>query len=221
MRTAWPVILFFTFAFTGYKFAISSWGGVVYVYLGEDRSPAAVRNSRDFSEMSYRNLGAPVEAQLISEAEVEVRDGTVGIYLGNPLLKSSGHFEFACRVQDREGIYDRIVLTFMGVGISTSGDTAELVVEAPCESRDIAWALEPIWIPIEQVTRGPAENAEFETEGDQPVSIELKHMPGEWPPQWVLSQVKFYRASEMEGALVIDAQQMRSARASLLSFDTP
>lgn len=221
MRTVWPVILFFIFVHSGYKFAISSWGGVVYVYLGEDRSPAAVRNARDYSEMSYRNLGAPVEAQLVSEAEVEVREGSVGVYLGNPLLKTSGHLEFACRVLDREGIYDRLELTFMGTGISTSGDTAEMVVEGPCEARDIAWALEPIWIPIQQITRAPAEDAELETEGDHPISVELKHMPGEWPPQWVLSRVKLYRSTEMENALVIEAHQMRSSRAALLSFDTP
>ncbi len=221
MRTTGAVILFCTFVLSGYKFAISTWGGVVYVYLGEERAPAAVRNSADYSEMSYRNLGASVEEQLVSEAEVEMREGAAGIYLGNPLLRAAEGLEFACQVKDRAGIYDRVELSFMGTGISTSGETAELIVEAPCESRDIAWALEPIWIPIRQIVSQPAKDADYQTEGEHPVKFHLRHMPDEWPPQWVLARVKLFRSDDEEVFLEIDAQKMRSARASLLTFDTP
>ncbi len=221
MRTTWTVILFCTFVFAGYKFAISSWGGVVYVYLGEERAPAAIRNSSDYSEVSHRNLGAPVEAQLVSEAEVAVREGAVGIYLGNPLLRTTEGLEFACQVKGREGVYDRIEMSFMGTGISTSGDTAELIVEAPCEAGEQAWALAPIWIPIKQIVSVAAKDADYQTDSEHPVTIHLRHVADEWPPQWVLSRVKLFRADDDENFLELDAQKMRVARSALLSFDTP
>lgn len=221
MRSLAAVILFFSFIFGGYKFATLSWGGTVYVYLGEERSPAAVRNTSDYSEVSYRNLGAAPEVQLIAEAEVEMREGSAGIYLGNPLFRTTRGNEFGCRVKEREGLYDRVELHFIGSGISTSGDTAEMIVEAPCESVDLAWALQPVWIPIQQIVSGPAKDMDLAVDGEHPVNVRLRHMPDEWPPQWVLTKVKLYRADDGEYFFEADSEKMRFARHSLLFFETP
>lgn len=219
MRPILTVIVFISSVICGYKLAIQSWGGTVYVYLGEERSPAAVHGSAGLSPVNRRAVGASVFAQLIGDAELVKKDGSIGIFLGNPLLKTQSGNEFACRVKGREGLYDRVEMSFMGVGISTSGDTPEMIVEAPCESLDESTRIAPIWVPVKQIFATPAADADFKTEGDHPVNIRVRNIPDDWPPQWVLSRVKLYRADDGEYFLEAGGADMKNARPSLLSFE--
>ncbi len=220
MRPILTVLVFFSSVFCGYKLAIQSWGGTIYVYLGEERSPAAVRQSSSYLAVNGQAVGASVHAQLIADAELVKRDGSVGVYLGNPLLKTHSGNEFACRVKDREGLYDRVEMTFMGVGVSTSGDTPEMIVEAPCESQEDATRIAPIWIPVKQILSSQAQDADFKTDEDHPVNIRVRNITDSWPPQWVLSRVKMYRADDGEYFLEVGGAEMRNARPALLSFDS-
>ena len=45
-----------------------SWGGAVYVYVGERRAPASVRTSSDYSAIDRQSLYRSVHAQLMASA---------------------------------------------------------------------------------------------------------------------------------------------------------
>lgn len=220
MRSSVAVVLFCTLLVIGYKFAIQSWDGIVYVYLGQERAPAAVRSMSDYSAVKRRAIGASVHEQIMSEAESEKRNGQVGIHLGNPLIRTHSGNEFGCRFPGREGVYDRIELTFVGTGISVSGDNAEMIVEAPCESGGDATVLNPIWIPLKEILARPAEDISIPAAIENGTNIQLRHLAGEWPPQWVLSKVKLYRNDDGEYFLEVSSEKMRFARSSMLSIDS-
>ncbi len=201
----------------GYCLAIQSWGGGVYVYLGEERSPAAVRKMTDYSEVPRQSLHQAAHQQLLQGAEIEKKDGSVGVRLGNPLVRNeNGASDFACRVRGREGLYDRVEMTFTGTGISEGGELAQMVIDSPCESAQEVSALSTIWIPMKEITALKAEDGDFDYDA---VKIHLLHIPGQWPDNWVLSSVRMFKADDAQPEWKVDAQTLRSSGRELMSFD--
>jgi len=216
MRSLTVIILFIAFAGTGYCLAVRSWGGGVYVYLGEERAPAAVRSLNDYSEVKRDSLYKSAHRQMLDEAEVERRDGHVGLHLGNPLMKNeSGGSMFACKVRGREGLYDRIEMTFTGVGVSESGHNAEMVVETPCEAASEASLLSTIWLPMNEIQAGSPSDRSLTFES---LSVKLTHVPSVWPENWVLSSVRVFHREGANPELRVEGAKMREARQSLLQF---
>ena len=125
---------FFIFALaTGYWVSVESWNGAVYVYIGEQRSPASNRSMRDYSALDRKALSKSIHKQLLASAKVTERNGFMGVTLGHPLFKrAKGTGEFACPVQGRAGVFDRVELTFVGIGVSDSGEAPLMLVEAEC-----------------------------------------------------------------------------------------
>lgn len=128
---------------------------------------------------------------------------------------------FACQVQGRTGLFDRVELTFWGVGVSVSGDAPRLIVDTECsaESEDIG-LLQTIWIPMQSVIAAGARDQELEFLEQNPIYIRLEHMPDEWPKSWMLHDVRFYRITDPDDSLSLGMDQIRSARPELLFFDT-
>ena len=114
----------------GFYLNDQAWDGKVFVYVGEDRSPSAVRSLSDYSSIERKALYRSAHTQLLASAEVFKRDGQIGIQLGHPLLnRMSGGKEFGCQVQDHSGVFDRIEIIFMGTGISEGGAAPRVVAE--------------------------------------------------------------------------------------------
>lgn len=219
MRTFMAAKLFFSTAVLSYTLVLHSWGGGIFVYLGEERAPAAVRTLADYSELKPEALSASVERQVLGQAEVEKNEGHIGVHLGNPLIRlDDGTAGFGCKVRGRGGLFERVELTFMGVGISASGETARMVVEAPCEALTEPNTLSTIWIPLGEIVSAAAKDADyFYGDGDAALRIQLFDIPGEWPPSWSLVGVRLLK-KDSEAVLAFNSEKIREARASRLSI---
>jgi hypothetical protein len=204
---------------TGYSISMESWNGAVYVYMGEQRSPASMRSMKDFSAVDRKAITTSVQKQLLASAKVTEKNGFMAVHLGHPLFKrAKGTGEFACPVQGRAGIFDRVELTFIGMGINESGEPPLLVVEAECKPGSKLSEMRPIWIPIKAIMASPAQDQEMQMFGDQPVTVRLQKIPGQWPDSWVLQAVKLYRELNPSENLTVDAKGVREANPRLLEL---
>lgn len=200
---------------------VNSWDGAVFVYLGEQRSPAAVRSMRDYSAIDRKALFSSVHRQMLEGAKLIKQQGQMALTLGHPLMKTAERNEFACPVEGRPGLFDRVELTFTGTGISESGHQPMMTIESKCGSGGNLSELETIYIPMQDILAAGAKDQELLTTGDHPVLVKLEHIPGEWPVGWVLSTVRFYREGSPEESMTIDSEKMRDTTETgkLLSFD--
>lgn len=212
---------FALFLLIGYQRAVSSWGGKVFIYLGEQRSPAAVRSLRDYSSVERRTLLHSVHRQMLEEAKFVAKDGYVGLYLKHPMMRSERGLDFACSVGGRPGLYDRIELTFIGEGISESGSQPRMLVESECTPGNRIDDLSVIWIPFRDIITAPAKDQEMQIFGDHPVTLRLEQIPDSWPNRWVLWNVRLFRQANPDDHYVIDSNKIRQSNAKLMSFDWP
>ncbi len=221
MRKALGPIGFCLCLLLGSTVMVDSWNGAVFVYLGERRSPAAVRSMRDYSAIDRKALFSSVHRQMLEGAKIIKQQGQMALTLGHPLMKSSERNEFACSVEGRPGLFDRVELSFTGTGISESGHQPMMTVESKCGSGGNLSELETIYIPMQDIVAAEAKDQEMQIFGDHPVMVRFNHIPGEWPTGWVLSKVRFFREDDGEESLTIDADKMRenTGTGKLLSFD--
>ena len=204
----------------GYWLTMESWNGNVYVYLGEQRAPAAVRSIKDYSSVDRRQLSASLNQQLLKTAKLQKLNGYMGVTLGHPLLKrAKGGGEFACPVQGRAGVFDRVEMVFMGTGISESGSPPLMVVEGQCRPGKDLNQMRTIWIPMDTILRSAAHDQELQIFEDQPVTVRLQQIPGQWPENWVLKSVKLFRDGNREDSMMVDSAQVREAAPKMLSFN--
>jgi hypothetical protein len=197
-----------------------SWNGLVFVYVGEQRAPAAVRSITEYQAIDHKALFRTVQSQLMAFADVQKHDGVLAVQLGHPILTGkNGGREFGCEVQDHTGVYNRVQLVFMGTGVSESGEAPTMTVDARCRSERDLNRLEPIFIPMNLVLQNAPKNQKLNYGGTDGVQISFDAMPGSWPENWVLWTVRFYRADAPEESMTVDAQQLKQGRAQLLSFD--
>ncbi|MBX3020716.1 MAG: hypothetical protein KF799_03495 [Bdellovibrionales bacterium] len=200
-----------------------SWGGAVYVYVGERRAPASVRSVSDYSAIDRRALYRSIHGQLMSTAGASIRDGVVGVRLGHPLIprEEGGGREFACPIAGHVGVYDRVELTFYGTGITASGESPLLIIDNGCQASAQLDTLDTVWIPMQKIIALGPKDQELETDTQPPMYIRLQNIPGEWPENWVLTGVRFYRSDSEDRGMSLDADKLKAdaATASMLSFE--
>lgn len=214
------VFAFFLFAaYMGFRVSVDSWDGRVFVYVGEDRAPASVRKLDDYAPLDRKALFTAPHRQLLNNASAFRDEKYVKINLGHPLLKTSWGSEFACPVEGHAGLFDRMELTFIGVGVAESGEPPRLVVETDCAQGADLNSLAPVWIPMRDLAASPAKNREFRIFGDHPVDVRLEQFPSSWPEQWALWNVKLFKQTRPEDALNFGSAKLREANHKLLTFD--
>jgi hypothetical protein len=229
-RHKWAVLLFVFFLFAGFRLSTDSWKGMLYVYLGEDqRSPAALHHLKDFSRLDAKSLSAAAHDQLIANAEIVRDDKQLGVKLGHFLTRTNdGKREFACRVENHPGVYDTLEMTFVGLGVSDSGELPTIEVESSCRSSaDLDW-LETIWIPMGEIaskigSAGAGTNYGFSGEdpdGKNKFSVSVKNMPSsDWPEVWVLTKVRLFHSANPDDSLIVDTANLKPELKSKFTFD--
>lgn len=203
---------------TAYLLAIRSWDGEVFVYLGSVRSPSAVRSPSEYGVVHGRNLGQSIEEQLLSEARLDQEEGHLGIQLGNPILRYDGRKSFACSAGNHPGLFDRVEIEFSGLGVLDSGEVPRLIVNANCASLSEPELLETIWLPIEDIQRDRKESTIRDKEERVRLTVRLEHLPEEWPPEWVMTRVRFYQQDNPAEAVTLDSTRLRNSGRALLRF---
>jgi hypothetical protein len=214
------VPIFFVFAvIAGFRISTESWNGSVYVYMGEQRSPAALREARDFSAVDRKAISGNLSKQLLASAKLKELNGYIGVTLGHPLFKRArGTGEFACPVHGRPGVFDKVELVFMGTGVSEGGEPPTMVVEGECAPGSTLNEMRTIWIPLKAIMASAPQDQEMQLFGDQPVTVRLRQIPSQWPENWVLQSVKLYRENNPEESMLVDSKGVREGNPKLIQF---
>lgn len=214
------VFAFFLFtAYIGFRVSVDSWNGQVFVYMGENRAPASVRKLGDYEPLDRKALFTAPHKQLLGEASAVRDEQWVRINLGHPLLKTSWGSEFACPVMGHTGLFDRVELTFMGVGVAEGGEPPKMVIETDCLPGENLNSLAPIYIPMRDLASTPAKDKELQFGGEHPLNVRLVQFPSSWPEQWVLWNVKLFKDGNPEDFLNFGSAKLREANSKLLTFD--
>ena len=204
----------------GYLMAIGSWEGLLFVYLGEHRAPAAVRSLQDYSAFDRKAMFASIHEQMLQEASLVRQQDMLAITLGHPLFKKAGGTgDFACAANGRPGLFDRVEMTFVGTGISESGEQPVMIVDAKCSSGDSLKDLRTIWVPMQEIINSEPKDQELQYFGDQAVNIRLSQIPGQWPDAWALDSVRMFRDGNPDESYTLDSALIREARGAAFTFD--
>ncbi len=222
MRLPFSIVpAFFVFCLCmGFYLNERAWNGQVYVYVGEERAPSAVRTLNDYSSIERKTLYRSAHTQLLANAEVFRESGRIGIQLGHPLLsRKSGGKEFGCQVQDHSGVFDHIEIVFIGTGISEGDHPARMIVDSRCHSLKNLNLLETVWIPMQDIVNSEPKDQEMQVFGDDPIMVRLEEIPSQWPESWTLWTIRLYSENNPDESLALDTPLLKQARPKLLSFD--
>jgi hypothetical protein len=210
---------FLLLLYAGFRVSVDSWDGQIFVYMGENRAPASVRKLGDYEPLDRKALFSSAHRQLLNHASASIEEAFVKVSLGHPLLKTSWGSEFACPVEGHAGLFDRVELTFIGVGIAEGGEPPKMVIETDCLPGENLNSLAPIWIPMREIASQPAKDREMNLAGEHPMNVRLIQIPSSWPEQWALWNVKLFRQTRPEDALDFGSAKLREANSKLLTFD--
>lgn len=221
MNKALLFLFFASVMALGYWMSERAWDGQVYVYMGSERSPAAVRQLRDYTPVEGRSITRTAQEQLLADAQLDKQDGFLGIKLGQILVRrEDGAREFACEANGRPGLFDRIELTFVGEGIAESGEPAKMVVDSKCSSLTDLDRLDTIWVPMQEILSLKPQDQDLQSRGEDPTFIKMQTVPSSWPTSWTLQSVKLYRRSSLDTqALTIGTAQLMEMNGKRLAFD--
>lgn len=190
------------------------------MYLGEQRAPASLRTLGEYSSLDRKVFRRAAHTQLLADARVVSEDGQIGVQLGHPLVTGrNGSKEFGCQVRDHSGAYDHIQIIFVGTGVSEGGEVPRMTIDSVCRVDKDLSLLSMVWIPMNELTASPPKDQNVEIGGENPLSVQFTSMPSQWPENWVMWSVRFYRATNPEEALILDSKLLHQARPQLLSFD--
>jgi hypothetical protein len=197
-------LVYFIFVLVGCRLMSRTWNGLVYVDLGEKRSPAAVKALADLYPVNGRVLHEALNDQFFQNMEFLKRPNEPGIRLGHFLTRDvDGRRLFACQAQSRSGLYDRVELSFIGIGVSDSGVIPKMTVESICESEDDLAVINPIWIPMADIYQSEPKAQDLRFPELKKTSIHFEDLASAWPERWKLLRVRFYQsASSLPGLIV-------------------
>ncbi len=208
---------FLAFAYLGYFASMNAWNGNIYVYVGETRAPAATRSIKDYSMLSRKALSERFHKQLVADAALFRDQGYLGVQLGHPIIpKAEGGWDFACNTPARQGLFNRIRLTFMGTGVAESGQPPKMTVEGSCRSGGSLDQLATFWVPISEILRSQAREQDVYSED---LIIRLRDIPDEWPESWALKEIKLFKQNDEEDYIEVGASLLMEARAKMLVFE--
>jgi hypothetical protein len=168
--------------------SLNSWNGVIYIYVGDAREPAAVQKRLDVSNLKGSDLRIASRDRLLEEARLVTQDGLTGIELGHFVTKAAdGSKQFACQA------YQRIRLVYQAEGMAESGEVPEMTVEGPCLTADDINRIAPLWVPEAKIrAQRPHDFAVDYEENDAQMSFHFRNMGSHWPELWSLKAVSMF-----------------------------
>lgn len=199
---------------------VQAWSGTVYVFVGEDRSPASIKDLNEYMPIDGRMLYQPVDKQMFDNVSFINRDNNeLGIRLGHFLIRdANGHRQFACRAQSKPGVFDRVELSFQGEGVSDNGDIPKMVIDSNCATEDELSSLSPIWLPMSDIYHSQPSSQDLKFPEIGGTAIHLENLAARWPDKWTLVRVRLYHSDSGAPALLLQPTRSGLERGNL-SFD--
>lgn len=194
-----------------------AWNGVVYIYVGEDRSPAAVKNLSDYYPVSNKFLRKPISEQLFGNVAFVNRESELGVQVGNFLTTDAdGNRRFACQAANSGGMFDRVELSFVGVGVSDNGNIPKMTVNSNCAAEDDLTVLSPIWIPMGDIYQAEPKTQELHFPEFGSTAVHFENLASSWPEKWSLVKVRLYNSASGSTEILLEP---KTKSHSTLSFD--
>lgn len=158
----------------------------VVPYINE-RSPAAVKDSKDYEKILERPLRVFKREAVAASVMIRTHEGQQSFRMGQfPVSTSKEQANLICLE------YPFMKLTFVGEGASLGGRKTELTVSSPCKMDPQGQeSLNEVPLPFQELLRRPAQNQEFKFSDD--IDIKVDNMMGDWPRVWQLKSVEFFR----------------------------
>lgn len=195
----------------------NAWNGIVYIYVGEERSPAAVKSLEDYYPVSNKYLQKAAEDQLYDGVRFMARQNELGVGIGNVLMPDAfGRHHFACSAPAHAGIFDRVELSFVGIGVSDNGAIPKMKVDSTCAADDELLSLSPIWIPMADIYQAEPKTQELEFPEFGTTAVHFENLASTWPERWTLVRVRLYQSHSGASELFLEPKRASSDH---LSFD--
>ena len=189
-------ILSVVFSF-GLTVGLKSWNKNLYVLWtpANDRTLAMADNSKDLLSLSSEDLIKEPSSVLFSQHQIFQEDGLLSFYLGNILIPDSNtqKYQFICEV------FPLVEFSFSSLGMSLSGEKGLMIVQSPCNMKDMNW-IGPFWLPQEEMLSHPEKKA-FELK-EKETFIRFYNASIELTPSWLLSSVRFFNKDNYQEFLV-------------------
>lgn len=192
-----PLILFYAMSLVGgVLLAKSSWDRLSFVYVGSERSPAALRGMKDFSSLRGSSLNEAAANELIDQIKLLPMDGGIRLELNQFILRDQqGHKNFVCRIGGRDGVFDRLEVTLMGYGVSEHGESPEMIVTSDCVSSDDGKSVGSIAIsiPMREVANLKPVDQSLALGDSLMTTVRLVNMTSVWPEEWQVLSVRYFK----------------------------
>jgi len=209
---AWSAVWLFVGAFAlGTFMSWNSWQGQV-VLTGtkgqfDGRIPAAIGKVFDVSNLQGTDLLAASQERILKVARILREEGRIGVSLGHFITRNeNGQKLLACQ------FYDWIEIKFQAEGLASNGQVPEMVVEGPCDINDDVNYMNPLWIPVKQITETKPGDAEWSF-GDNNAGLKFRDIIPQgalktWPNTWVLKSVRLFSKTRSERMVEVNQQRV-------------
>lgn len=152
----------------------------------EDRTPAAVRQSPEYSALINKPLRVFKREAVAESIHLKAKDGSYHVAFGQYAIDGAKGPNLMCIE------YPFIKLKLEGEGVSVSGKKAEIFIVVPCKTNvKNTDMISDIEIPLEDLYRRPAQEGHFQS--NESTDIYLRNIFGSWPKEWQLESIQFLR----------------------------
>lgn len=214
LKNFMAIVLFVCGTAMGCYMSINSWNGMIYVYVEDSRTPAAVHKGIDISSLKGSDLRIASRDRLLSDARIFKKNGATAIELGHFITKTmEGSKQFACRT------YQRIRLVYQAEGLAESGETPKMVVEGPCQMSADINRIAPLWVPEQKIRANKPHDFQIDyEEQDVQMSFRFESMGSEWPAMWSLRSAMLFDPDQPTAKLEFTPQEMVERKPTQLNL---
>ena len=181
----------------GLFFGLNSWNKNLYVSWtpATQRGLAEEGSQQNLLNLSSENLTKTASSILFSSQQIFQEEKFLSFYLGNILIpdKETKQHRFICE------IFPLVEFSFSSLGMSLSGEKGLMIVQSPCNMKDVDW-IGPFWLAQDEILSHP-EKKSFHIE-DKDTFIRFYNASIELTPSWLLSTVKFFNKEDNEELLI-------------------
>lgn len=201
------LVLLLAFSFYSYWFSNKDYEWIVPQM--NDRTPAAVRESLEWKEILEKPMRVfKRESALSSIRIIERKEKQLVFSMGQFSVMAPKGLNLLCIE------YPKMRLKFIAEGVAVNGKSPTAIISAPCrvnsESKDY---ISDIPLPFHDTERFPAQIKEIEYGDDgHKVHIRTEAIVGDWPREWVLDSVQFYKDDEKNSQGLLITQNEINAK---------